>query len=381
MPDPYRSHQGVKQKMGLLERQKAIEDEINRTQKNKKTEYHIGRLKGQLARIKTELLENAARASGGVGDGFDVRKSGDVRCALVGFPSVGKSSFLSRVTETQSEAASYEFTTLTCIPGKLVHKGTEIQILDLPGIIEGAAEGKGRGRQVIATARTADLIILMLDAASGEAQRRKIEYELEAVGIRLNMRPPNITFKKKPSCTMNVINYTSTIKLQNGLSETMVKEILKDYKIFNADVVIREDITVDEFIDVIEGNRRYMPCLYVYNKLDTITMEEMNRLANIPHSVVCSLKWDLNIEEVIDEIWAHLNMIRIFTKKHGARPDFVKPFVVKKNADVEHICNRIHQDLKRKFKYALVWGTSAKYNGQRAAYRMSLRMKTFFRLS
>ncbi|ORC91926.1 putative developmentally regulated GTP-binding protein,putative [Trypanosoma theileri] len=352
--------------MGLLERRKAIEEEIAKTQKNKKTEYHIGRLKGQLARIKTEMLENATRAAGARGgDGFEVRKSGDVRCALVGFPSVGKSSFLSRVTATASEAAGYEFTTLTCIPGKLVHKGTEIQILDLPGIIEGAAEGKGRGRQVIATARTADMIILMLDAAKAEAQRGKIEAELETVGIRLNQRFPDVTFKKKPSCSMNAISFTSTVKLTLGMSESLAKEILKDYGIHNADVVIREDITVDQFIDVIEGNRKYMPCLYVYNKIDTITMEEMDRLSRLPHSVVLSLHWDLNVDEVIEEIWEHLNIIRIYTKKHGNHPDFTKPFVVKRNSSVEHICKRIHKDIASRFKYALVWGTSAKHQPQR----------------
>lgn len=73
--------------------------------------------------------------------------------ALVGFPSVGKSTFLSKITKTKSEAASYSFTTLTAIPGVLEYGGAEIQILDLPGIIEGAAEGKGRGRQVISAAK------------------------------------------------------------------------------------------------------------------------------------------------------------------------------------------------------------------------------------
>lgn len=52
------------------------------------------------------------------------------------------------VSGTESETAAYEFTTLTCIPGNLYYKDTKIQILDLPGIIEGAAHGKGRGRQV-----------------------------------------------------------------------------------------------------------------------------------------------------------------------------------------------------------------------------------------
>ena len=80
--------------------------------------------------------------------GFEVARSGDGRVSLIGFPSVGKSSLLSKLTDTKSEAAGYEFTTLTAIPGNLYHKGCKIQLLDLPGIIEGAAYGKGRGRQV-----------------------------------------------------------------------------------------------------------------------------------------------------------------------------------------------------------------------------------------
>lgn len=102
---------------------------------------------------------------------------------------------LNTVTRTHSESASYEFTTLTCIPGVIEYKGANIQLLDLPGIIEGAAQGKGRGRQVIAVARTADLIIIMLDATKSETQKVLLEKELESVGIRLNKKRPNIYFK------------------------------------------------------------------------------------------------------------------------------------------------------------------------------------------
>lgn len=84
---------------------------------------------------------------------------------------------------------------MTCIPGVIEYKGANIQLLDLPGIIEGAAQGKGRGRQVIAVARTADLIIIMLDATKSEVQRELLEKELESVGIRLNKKKPNIYFK------------------------------------------------------------------------------------------------------------------------------------------------------------------------------------------
>ena len=51
------------------------------------------------------------------------------------------------------------------------YNDANIQLLDLPGIIEGAAQGKGRGRQVISVARTADVILMMLDAIKGDVQR------------------------------------------------------------------------------------------------------------------------------------------------------------------------------------------------------------------
>ena len=115
------------------------------------TEYHLGTLKAKLAKYRTELMEPTKK--GEKGEGFEVLKSGDARVAMIGFPSVGKSTLLSAITKTESEQASYEFTTLTCIPGVIEYKAANIQLLDLPGIIEGAAQGKGRGRQVIAVAR------------------------------------------------------------------------------------------------------------------------------------------------------------------------------------------------------------------------------------
>jgi GTPase involved in cell partitioning and DNA repair len=75
---------------------------------------------------------------------------------------------------------------------RIHYKNAEIQLLDLPGIIEGASQGKGRGRQVIAVAKTSDLIIMMLDASKSNDQKRLLEIELEAVGIRINVGKPNI---------------------------------------------------------------------------------------------------------------------------------------------------------------------------------------------
>ena len=75
---------------------------MSRTQKNKATEGHLGLLKARLAKLRTMLLEPTA--SGSKGEGFAVEKYGDARVAMVGFPSVGKSTLLSKLTGTESAA-------------------------------------------------------------------------------------------------------------------------------------------------------------------------------------------------------------------------------------------------------------------------------------
>jgi ribosome-interacting GTPase 1 len=85
--------------MGIAEKIKEIEYEYSRTQKNKATEYHLGLLKAKLAMLRRQAIEGEKKAGGGPGEGFDVQKHGESRIAMIGFPSVGKSSLLNLVTE------------------------------------------------------------------------------------------------------------------------------------------------------------------------------------------------------------------------------------------------------------------------------------------
>ncbi|KXT15731.1 hypothetical protein AC579_1550 [Pseudocercospora musae] len=368
--------------VNITDKIKEIEDEMKRTQKNKATEYHLGLLKGyeltwkhkvgkgprlisgrKLARLRAQLLEPGPGAGGAAGTGFDVSKSGDARIALVGFPSVGKSTFLSKVTKTKSEVAAYAFTTLTAIPGVMEYGGAEIQILDLPGIIEGASEGKGRGRQVISAAKTSDMIMMILDATKRAEQRSLLEAELEAVGIRLNQDPPNIYLKPKKAGGMK-ITFQSPPK---HLDEKMLYNILRDYKILNCEVLVRdENATIDQFIDVIMANHRtYIKCLYVYNKVDAISLEHLDKLAREPHTAVMSCELDLGIQDVVDRAWEELRLIRIYTKRKGIDPVFDEALIVRNNSTIEDVCDAIHRTLKESFKYALVWGASARHIPQR----------------
>jgi small GTP-binding protein len=165
--------------------------------------------------------------------GFDVSKSGDTRIGLVGFPSVGKSTLLTTLTGTASEAAAYEFTTLTCIPGTMKYKGARIQVLDLPGIIEGAADGKGRGRQVISTARTCNMILIVLDSAKPVTHKKLIEQELFNFGIRINQDPPHVKFVTKDA---GGVSYQEITLQTKGMNPEVARMVLKEYKVACAEV-------------------------------------------------------------------------------------------------------------------------------------------------
>eukprot|EP01094_Clydonella_sp_ATCC50884_P017751 TRINITY_DN3155_c0_g1_i3.p1 TRINITY_DN3155_c0_g1~~TRINITY_DN3155_c0_g1_i3.p1 ORF type:complete len:336 (+),score=120.07 TRINITY_DN3155_c0_g1_i3:169-1176(+) len=335
--------------MSIVQKIKDIEDEMARTQRNKATAGHLGLLKAKLAKYRRELLtpSGGAGAGGGKGEGFDVAKTGDARIGLVGFPSVGKSTLLNKLTGTFSEIASYEFTTLTCVPGVIYYKGAKLQLLDLPGIIEGAKDGKGRGRQVIAVARTCNLIMIVLDALKPMKHKIIIENELEGFGIRLNKRPPNMTFRKKDK---GGVHFSATCTTTH-LDLDVVKTICHEYKIHNADVVLRDDCTAQDLIDLIEGTAVYIPCLYVMNKIDQLTIQELDVIDQIPHNVPISAHDEWNLDELLESMWEYLNLVRIYTKPRGQIPDYNAPVVMReKEPTIADFCNRIHKSLLPQFK-------------------------------
>ena len=110
----------------------------------------------------------------------------------------------------------------------------------------------------------------------------------------------------------------------SGLTETKLFNLtlcclaqLAGNKLHNMDVYIREDITVDEFIDVLIGNRRYVNCIYVYNKIDTISMEEVDRIARTPNSVVISCELELNLDGLRKAIWEVRNKRSLCLEEAG----------------------------------------------------------------
>lgn len=338
-----------------------LEDEIRMTQKNKATEKHIGILKSKIAKLRRKKLEQASSKSG-ASYGFDIKKAGDSSAVLIGFPSTGKSTLLTKITSKESKIGEYAFTTTSAIPGILHHRGAQIQIIDLPGIIEEASKGKGRGKEILAVARGTDLIILLLDNVHPLDRYDKVMDELSKVAIRPGQTEPDIRITKKERGGIAL----STLSKLTHMTEKTFMSILREYKVMNAAVTVRGDPTIDELIDVLEGNRVYPKLLIVINKIDLLSNKTIKTLRKtLPDAIFISALEEENLDILKDRIIDDLELIQVYLKKQRSKTDFDEPLIVKRNSSILDICNKIHRKFKEQFRYAVVNGPSSKHPNQR----------------
>jgi len=349
--------------MGLEEEIREIEEEIATTPYNKSTEGHIGRLKAKLAE-KKEKLENQSSAGGGTG--YAVEKTGDATVALVGFPSVGKSTLLNALTNAESEVGSYEFTTLDINPGMLQYNGANIQILDVPGLIEGAADGRGDGQAVLSVVRTADLVVFVLSVFEID-QYARLSEELYNNKVRIDTEPPRVTIRKKHK---DGINVTASVDLD--LDEETIKSVLRERGYVNANVNIGEQVDIDRLIDGVLDNREYLPSLVTVNKADLIepdyldTVHEDLREHGIDpdEAIFISAEEQKGLDSLKETIWEELGLIRVYMDKPGRGVDYDEPLVLREGDTIEDACEKLGGEFENRFRFARVSGPSAKHDEQ-----------------
>ena len=348
--------------MGVPEKIKAIQDEIARTQLNKATEHHIGLLKAKIAKLKREQETIQIKKSAKKSDGFDVRRTGDATVVFIGLPSVGKSTLLNRLTGSKSSVGAFQFTTTTVVPGVLEYRGAKIQVLDLPGIIKGASTGKGLGKRILAVARSADIVLLILDIFQ-PYHEDVLTKELSNIGIKLNQSPPNIVIEKS---TTGGIAVAEQVKLKK-MSVKLLKDILNVYGYTSARVVIREDIDSEQLVDFITGNKTYAKSITILNKIDLVDKKFLKNASKKIKSEFIQVSADanVNIEELRSRLYNELEFIRIYLRPKGGKADYIEPLIIRNGNSVLDVCNKLHRKMRRDFRYGLVWGKSVKFGGQR----------------
>jgi small GTP-binding protein len=349
---------------------KELEERLASTIPNKHTMRSINFIKAQLAKLREDLIQIASSKKGG-GRGFGIKKSGDAQVAFIGLPSVGKSSLLNLLTEgsTHSKVAAYDFTTITAIPGMMNIDDAKIQLIDLPGIILGASAGKGKGKEVLAAVRSAELILIIIcfreDGSINFDDLSKVRSELYKASIRLNSKPAHIVIKKQSRGGIH-FNY----KGHQIMNKDEVKALANEFGVINAGIYFSDnDITPEQLIDFIMGNRIYTKELVVINKVDLmkdpISSEIVTKMIGHDHWLMISAKNQENINQLRKKIYHELNLIRVYLKPPKQEANLNDPIIIHKGDTIAILCQKIHKRFVRDYRYALIWGISARHPGQK----------------
>lgn len=342
----------IPQMSDIREQIEAIEKEIRETPYHKGTEHHIGRLRARIAKLKDKEFGLEAKKSAGGGGGYALKKQGDATVVLLGPPSVGKSTLINKLTNAESKVAGYAFTTVSVIPGMLRYRDAYIQILDLPGLLEGASQGKGRGKEVLSVARAADLLLVMTDVKKINSLD-KVREELHKSGIRLNTLPPKINIAKKNSGGINIVT-----NVQQPLAKKTIVEMAQELGIKNADIALKEPLEVDSIIDAFLGNRVYIPSIFVVNKVDLSGLR-----GNLSY-IYISAQNETGLEELREKIWERLGLIRLYLVGPDEKLTLENPIIAKQGDNLRVVAEKLASDLTERKKIAKIWRAGAKFPGQ-----------------
>jgi ribosome-interacting GTPase 1 len=150
------------------------------------------------------------------------------------------------------------------------------------------------------------------------------------------------------------------------MDEKTIRSILNEYGVHSADVLIREDVTIDRFIDSLDNSIVYIPLLLVINKIDLVDASYMEELQEkIDDALYIAADKGVMVDELKEEIFQRLKLIRIYMKPQGQKADLEEPLIVRKGSTVEDVAGKLHRDFLKNFRHAKVWGNSVKFPGQK----------------
>jgi small GTP-binding protein len=166
--------------------------------------------------VEAQLDQTRVRKRVVYRDSIAVRREGAAQIALVGPPNAGKSSLLQALSEIQIKTGDYAFTTTRPVPALTRIGGVLVQLVEIPGLIEGAHEGRGGARPLLGVLRGADAILFCQDA-SAEVEIAGVMAEVEAAGIE---RPAAVAATKADEARPGVVQ-----RLRSALPELEVVSV------------------------------------------------------------------------------------------------------------------------------------------------------------
>ena len=196
-------------------------------------------------------------------------------------------------------------------------------------------------------------------------KRQVLHRELENAGIRLNQVKPPVFVKRVDKGGIDV---RTTVE-QTHLTPEEMGEIIRSFGYTSAIVTLRKDTTPEMLVDTLAGSRVYSKSVVAVNKIDIASEEEISSAEKAlpqdwPIMRISAFK-DIGLDALKDFIYENLGFMSVYLKPQGQEADMVEPLIVKDDSTVRNVCNNLHRDFVRKFRFARVKGPSAKFDWQR----------------
>jgi len=280
----------------------ALEEMLAIMPKHKGTDHLRAELRGRIAKL-TQLAEKKSatqRASMGID------KEGAAQVVIIGLPNAGKSQLVAGITNASPPVAEYPFTTHSATPGMMEFENIKIQLIDTPPLVPQSIEW-----WLPPILRRADALLVMLDLGDNPL------VQMEAITTQLE-------------------------KMRIGLGERKTKE--------EPEVVLQQKkaLIIGNKVDLDNANQNYTA---LKNKYE----------GQLPITAI-SAKEGTGLEELKHEIYQMLDIIRVYTKMPGQKPDFNDPIVLDRGSTLADAAAAVHKDFLAKMKYARIWG-SGKHDG------------------
>jgi small GTP-binding protein len=288
-----------------LEKIAALEEMLAIMPKHKGTDHLRAELRGRIAK----LTQQAAKKSGARRASLMIEKEGAAQLAVIGLPNAGKSQLIAAITNASPPVANYPFTTHQALPGMMEFENIKIQLIDTPPLAPQTIEF-----WMPPMLRKADALLVIIDLSADPLE------QLESITEQL----------KK----MRVILQTN---------DSGITGVDPDYTVWHKKALVvgnKSDLDMDE------------------RNFAALKAEYGERFPLIAISATAGT----GLEELKSKIYEVLDIIRVYTKAPGKKPDPTDPIILKRGSTLADAAEAVHKDFRAKMKYARIWG-SAKHDG------------------
>ncbi len=301
-PQYFEAEKAFREAKDPLEKIAALEEMLAIMPKHKGTDHLRAELRGRIAK----LSQQAAKKSGARRASLVIEKEGAAQLALAGLPNAGKSQIVAAITNASPPVADYPFTTHQALPGMMEFENIKIQLIDTPPLAPQTTEF-----WMPPLLRRADALLVIIDLSAEPLE------QMQAVTEQL----------KK-------------MRILIGEGDT---ELDPEFTVWH-----QKALVVGNKSDLDTDGRNFAILKTEYGKRFPL--------------IAISATEGAGLEELRGKIYEVLDIIRVYTKAPGKKPDPNDPIILKKGSTLADAAEAVHKDFRAKMKYARIWG-SAKHDG------------------